>query len=102
MSQNQDHIGYALSEVHDEGLTYSTGVETATPASVLETRIIPVSQYLIMPGKGDPSRQLFDVLISQFFNRALPQHPNLHRGNSFVVEALLNSNPQTTDSHYLA
>ncbi|GAA3607852.1 hypothetical protein GCM10022296_09230 [Secundilactobacillus similis DSM 23365 = JCM 2765] len=80
-----------------ETLTYFAGSKTVTPVLKLETRRIPAGDYLIMAGKGGPSRQLFDVLIRHFFNKVLPQHPDLYRDDRFIVEALLNDNPQDAE-----
>ncbi|KAF1301267.1 MULTISPECIES: GyrI-like domain-containing protein [Enterococcus] len=92
MAESTDKIGYALSEAKGDVLEYFAGANTTTNDPEAQERIIPAGEYIVLKGKGGPSRKLFDQLISEFFGEILPEHPELYKGDTFVVEALLNGN----------
>lgn len=93
MNASRDKIGYALSSVADQQLEYFAGANTTATSATTETRTLPAGDYVVLQGKGGPSRQLFDQLIGQFFGTILPENQHLYTGDSFVIEALLNGNP---------
>lgn len=97
MALSRDHIGYAFSEGHGNTLTYFVGATVVTPGAKLETRQLSAGHYLIMTGKGGPSRQLFDTLKGRFFSHILPRSPQLYRDDRAIVEVLLNADPQDAE-----
>ncbi|MFC6182561.1 GyrI-like domain-containing protein [Lactiplantibacillus daowaiensis] len=93
MAGSRDHIGFALSGVHQDQLEYFAGANTTVTATDTETRTVPGGHYIVLRAQGGPSRQLFDQLISDFFGQILPTRPELYTGDSYIVEALLNGDP---------
>ncbi|MDT2759129.1 effector binding domain-containing protein [Enterococcus xiangfangensis] len=97
MAESADKIGYALSEAKNDHLEYFAGANTSTDDSAAEERVLPAGEYVVLKGQGGPSRQLFDRLIKTFFGEILSENPDLYKEDTFVVEALLNGNPQDAE-----
>jgi hypothetical protein len=94
MKGSVDQIGYAFSSVQAGQLMYFAGANTTIAAATATKVEIAAGDYVVLKGQGGPSRQLFDQLIATFFAEILPKHPEIYPEDRFVVEALLNGNPQ--------
>lgn len=94
MQGSRDHIGYAYSQINAGQLTYFAGANTTAQPEKATQQVLPAGEYLVLTAQGGYDRPLFDELLTTYFKTLQPQQPTWPAQPAFVVENLLNGQPQ--------